>query len=203
MKPAPQLPVCYALNACKTCIGLCVRVLAVRGLPRHRPTLVQAASAAWAGLGLRADIRDRPSPPRALRRGRARAAIEPAIEIYGACCASKPRLAPAGEFRIAPKRKASTRKASRGQGCGPAPAGRCGHRRPQTVWARHGESRVGWSSSGQRPLDIGQLLITPQASRAPPPPRGAGWSEWLSPPTWIINERDLTSSIFRRGAKTV
>src|SRR5690606_19370448 len=28
--------------------------------------------------------------------------------------------------------------------------------------------------------------ITPQATRAPPPPRGLGWSAWLSPPACTI-----------------
>src|SRR5690606_27526805 len=45
--------------------------------------------------------------------------------------------------------------------------------------------------------------ITPQATRAPPPPRGCGWSAWLSPPACTIRARPLMSaSFFRRGAST-
>ena len=43
---------------------------------------------------------------------------------------------------------------------------------------------------------------TPQTMRAPPPPSGAGWSAWLSPPAWTISERPLRSASFSRGPST-
>ena len=51
----------------------------------------------------------------------------------------------------------------------------------------------------RRPQDYS---MTPQETRAPPPPRAAGWSEWLSPPAWTMRARPLMSPGFRRGAST-
>ena len=46
-------------------------------------------------------------------------------------------------------------------------------------------------------------LITPQATLAPPPPKAAGWSWWLSPPMCTINDLFLISLNFLSfGART-